>query len=66
MRQYAKCRGHHQTNVETWQPSAILDLLYAFGPTTKAILIDFIVVQNLVVINAVVLIKCKFLYFAKI
>jgi len=46
-----------------WRPSAILDLWDAFWDNTEHLAV-FIIVQNLVGIDAAVSILCKFYYFA--
>ena len=48
-----------------WRPSAILSLLGAYLDHHDEHLLVFSVVQNMVGIDAVVLIICRFHYFAR-
>jgi len=73
LRRHAKC-GQNRSNgcrdmtiFPRWRPSAILDLLCVCVRTThKGRLVVFIAVQNLVGINAVVLIICMFFDFTSL
>ena len=49
-----------------WRPSAILDLYACVGTTHEGHLVVFIAVQNLVVIDAAVLILCTFFYLVSL
>jgi len=43
-----------------WRPSAFFDLFTRVGTTHKEYLVVFVIVQNMVVIGAVISIVCKF------
>ena len=75
LRQHAKFRGDTSNRrrggdfsiFPRWRPSAILDLLCVCVRTTyEGYLVVFIAVQNLVSIDAVVLIICLFFDFASL